>query len=145
MAIVKIHEYTGTIHAPIGEVWALLSAFGAPRLWMPKCSLTTVKGFGIGSTRTIAFSANPDIMIRETLDSVDVKNYSIRYYIDRDDLPCIDSYGTFSLKQISRHETEMTWFGESSISDEEGRAQLKVWLDRTYKGFEKRLNKLLAH
>ncbi|GIC92422.1 SRPBCC family protein [Aspergillus udagawae] len=145
MTIFKVHEYSGTIHAPIGEVWALLSAFGSPRLWMPNCILTTVEGFGIGSTRTIAFDTNPDVMIRETLDRVDVTKYSVRVHIDRDDLPGIDSYGTFSLKQISHHETEMMWLGESSIPDEEGRAVLKVWLDRTYKGFEKSLNKLLAH
>ncbi|KAE8165388.1 hypothetical protein BDV40DRAFT_297417 [Aspergillus tamarii] len=145
MAVVKVYQYTGTVHAPIGEVWALLSAFGSPKLWIPDCILTTVEGFGIGSTRTIAFGANPNIMIRETLHSFDVPKYSVRLHVDRDDLPGVDSYATFFLKQISRHETEMTWIGESSIPDEEGRANLRVWLERTYSGFERRLNRLLAH
>lgn len=83
-------------------------------------------------------------MIRETLDSVDVSKYSVRLHVDRDDLPGVDSYATFFLKQISRHETEMKWIGESSIPDEEGRANLRVWLERTYSGFESCLNKLLA-
>ncbi|KAL4756302.1 SRPBCC family protein [Aspergillus foveolatus] len=145
MAIAKIYDYTGTIRAPIGEVWALLSAFGSPRLWIPDCILTTVEGFGIGPTRTIAFGANPNIIIRETLHSVDVTKYSVRLHVDRDDLPGVDSYATFFLRQISRYETEMTWIGESSIPDEEGRANLRVWLDSTYRGFDSNLNKLLAH
>lgn len=144
MDVSKITEYTGTVNAPIGEVWALLSAFGSPKFWMPDCILTTVQGFGIGSKRIIAFGANPDVMIQETLNSVDIQRYSVRLHITRDDLPGIESYATFFLKQTSRHKTEMTWLAESSIGDEKGRADLKFWCDQTYRGFEASLNKLLA-
>lgn len=101
MAVVTVTEYTGTVTAPIGDVWALLSSFGSPRLWMSGCILTTVEGFGIGSKRTIAFRTSPDIRIRETLDHVNVQNYSVRLHINRDDLPGIDSYATFFLKPMS--------------------------------------------
>ncbi|USW53983.1 hypothetical protein Slin15195_G073020 [Septoria linicola] len=115
-----VNQYTGQIKNPFGEVWTIFSSLGAPRIWMPGCSLTSGEGSGIGARRTIA---------------VDIENWSIRYNISRDDVPGVVSFGTFFLETIEPKVTEMTLLGESSSEGREEIAQLQGWLDLTYTGF----------
>lgn len=128
-------EVSKVIDAPIGEVWAIISAWGSERLWFPGVIKSSVEGFGIGSVRTLTFSDH-SFSVSERLEVADPSTHTISYLILRDDDKMKKSRGTLSLTEVDDDgaKTRFTWTGRSEWIAPELKPQLEDMLDGMFNG-----------
>lgn len=128
----KLMQVTKTVNAPVGEVWAIISAWGSERLWFPGVSVSSVKGFGIGSVRTLTF-ANANMSVSERLESADPATHTISYSILQNDERMKNPSAQLSLEAIGGGEqTRFTWTGFSDWVDPEYQPTLITMLEAMY-------------
>lgn len=98
------------IDAPIGEVWAITSAFGAIRAWMPGIDKVSVEGAGIGARRTVATRGTVAV---ETLIELDGEKHRVRYTIAAPGMDRIRNLvGGTDLVALDDRSTRITWVAE---------------------------------
>lgn len=120
------------VNAPVDEVWAIISAWGSERLWFPGVTVSSVKGFGIGSLRTLTF-ANANMSVSERLESADPATHTISYSILHKDDRTKNPRAKMSLEAIGGgDQTRFTWTGFSDWVDPEYQPTIAAMLENMY-------------
>jgi carbon monoxide dehydrogenase subunit G len=101
------------IDAPIGEVWAITSAFGSIKTWMSGIERVSVTGAGIGAERTIQSSLGIAV---ERMVAIDARRHHIRYAITGEALSGWDGFvGGTDLESVGTDATRITWVAEAAM------------------------------
>jgi uncharacterized protein YndB with AHSA1/START domain len=117
-----IHREEDTINLPVDNVWAVVSAFGAIKTWMPTIERCRVEGEGIGAVRTVEFGGNS---MQEKLEKLDSQNHTISYqFVEPTGMPLEGGYGTISLKAVNDGTTSITWVADAEKVNDEGKQLL---------------------
>ncbi|KAH7156358.1 hypothetical protein EDB81DRAFT_786802 [Dactylonectria macrodidyma] len=135
-----VHYVTVTreIDAPIGELWALVAAFGAERTWYPGCRKLTLEGFGIGSVRTFDYeypagkNKGQRYVFSEEMTAVDADKHSMTFRVRRPDYPDMIAYGTTVLDELGPNKTRFRWLAEGSPLPDEYAAILREDLQERF-------------
>lgn len=128
----QLMRVTKTVNAPVDEVWAIISAWGSERLWFPGVAKSSVKGFGIGSVRTLTF-ATANMSVSETLESANPVTHTISYSIHQNDDRMKNPRAELSLEAIGGgDQTRFTWTGFSDWVDPEYQPTLATMLEGMY-------------
>jgi carbon monoxide dehydrogenase subunit G len=99
------------LNAPIDEVWAITSSFGAAGAWIPGVSRVTLTGYGIGAVRFVSTSFG---IVEETLISIDPDQHRIRYNAKTAGMEMLnDCVGGTDLFAISETQTRIDWVIEA--------------------------------
>ena len=104
----QVATISRTLSAPIGDVWAITSAFGALKAWMPAVTGCSLEGAGLGAVRTV--SLRNGAVSLERLDKVDPARHRVRYAITAPGLSV--SRGMVSgtdLESLGPQRTRLTW------------------------------------
>lgn len=140
----KLMQVTKIINAPVDEVWAIISAWGSERLWFPGVAVSSVKGFGIGSLRTLTF-ADANMSVSERLDSADPATHTLSYSILQDDDRMKNPRATLSLEAIGGgDQTQFTWTGFSDWVDPEYQPTLATMLEAMYNATIDAVSKIVS-
>jgi carbon monoxide dehydrogenase subunit G len=111
----KILSISRTLHAPIGEVWALTSAFGAIRAWMPAVARVSLVGAGIGAERTVSGTMGSAV---ERLVELDPEQHRVRYAVNGPGLEWLKNLtGQTRLESLAEDRTRLEWTIEASEVD----------------------------
>lgn len=128
----QLMQVTKTVNAPVDEVWAIISAWGSERLWFPGVAVSSVKGFGIGSVRTLTF-ATANMSVSERLESADPATHTLSYSILQNDDRMKNPSAQLSLEVLDDgKQTRFTWTGYSEWVDPEYRPTLTTMLEAMY-------------
>ncbi|KAM0276778.1 hypothetical protein ACHAQH_006427 [Verticillium albo-atrum] len=132
---------TRTIKSPIDEVWAIVAAYGSESLWFPNVAKSTLKGFGVGSTRSLWFSNGPqgndswdEKPVRELLVAADGDEYTLRWQIFNDHISNVESFSGIKLESLRELETKMSWHGKTDMPNGPQRDGMKVFIEAMYEG-----------
>ncbi|EXJ79877.1 hypothetical protein A1O3_08162 [Capronia epimyces CBS 606.96] len=107
-----------TLKLPVENVWAVVSAFGAVKTWIPTIGGTTVTGQGIGAVRSVEFLGN---VLQEKLEVSDADSHTVSYrIIDSDALPFKGGYGSVALEPVDDKTTAITWSCDAEEVDADG-------------------------
>ena len=112
-----ITDVTRTIHAPIGQVWGIVTSFGAESLWFPGVISSSLEGYGPGSVRTIQFEKNPWVnLVREQMEVCDPVKHLLRFRVRNDDVSDAgEIYSNMVLEDIDGKTTRFRWFAEGEV------------------------------
>lgn len=103
----QLARVVDTFEAPIGEVWALIAAYGAEKAWIEGVLKSSVEGSGIGALRTMTFR---DFVAEEVLEECDPKTYRFVYrLLDPAPLPIEGGFGTMQLTALAPDRTRLEW------------------------------------
>lgn len=128
----QLKQVSKTINAPVEEVWAIISAWGSERLWFPGVSVSSVKGFGVGSVRTLTFG-DANMSVSERLDSADPATHTISYSILQTDDRMKNPRAEIRLEAMNGGEqTRFTWTGLSDWLDSEYQPTITAILENMY-------------
>lgn len=132
------------VNAPVDEVWAIISAWGSERLWFPGVTVSSVKGFGVGSLRTLTF-ANANMSVSEKLESADPATHTISYSILQNDDRMRNPRAELNLEAIgSGDQTRFTWTGFSDWVDPEYQPTIATMLENMYNGAIDAVSKVVS-
>jgi len=96
-----------TLPFAIGEVWGVISGFGALRTWMDAAESCALEGHGVGAVRTVKAMGG---VTRERLVACDPASYTLGYVLEEPNiLPAKGVQGEMSLRSLSKNQTEITW------------------------------------
>jgi hypothetical protein len=99
------------ISVPVGRVWAMVAGFGAMEPWCPAIKAVELKGYGIGSIRTVYLEG---IVSREQLLKIDPVKHTIVYsLLEPSPLPLRNISSTMQLVDLEANLTEVAWFSEA--------------------------------
>jgi len=99
------------LKAPIDEVWAITSSFGAAGAWIPGVTRVTLKGYGVGAVRFVSTAFG---VVEETLTSIDPDRHRIRYNAKTPGMEMLnDCVGGTDLVAISATQTRIDWVIEA--------------------------------
>ena len=99
------------LNAPIDEVWAITSSFGAAGAWIPGVTRVTLIGYGIGAVRFVSTSFG---IVEERLASIDPDQHRIRYNAKSPGMEILnDCVGGTDLVAISETQTRIDWVIEA--------------------------------
>jgi carbon monoxide dehydrogenase subunit G len=103
------------LHAPIGEVWAMTSAFGAIRAWMPAVARVSLVGAGIGAERSVSGSMGNAV---ERLVELDPEQHRVRYSVNASGLEWLKNLtGQTRLEKVAADRTRLEWTIEAGEVD----------------------------
>lgn len=133
------------IDAPIGEVWAIVSAWGSEKLWFPNIMTSSVEGFGIGAVRTLTFKPG-EFTVSERLESVDPLTHTISYALVRnpDHHRARNPRGRIVLDSLAATKTRCTWSSEAEWVSEDFKADFAKFIHGMYSEAIDSISKLLA-
>ncbi len=99
------------LNAPIDEVWAITSAFGAAGAWIPGVTRVTLTGYGVGAVRFVSTAFG---IVEETLTLIDPDQHRIRYNAKSPGMEVLnDCVGGTDLVAISATQTRIDWVIEA--------------------------------
>ncbi|KAH6842144.1 hypothetical protein AA0119_g11932 [Alternaria tenuissima] len=129
-------DVTRIIDAPIGQVWGIVTSFGAEILWFPKCVSSSLEGYGPGSVRTILWEPNQWVNeVREVMLFCDPVKHHLRFQVHNKDVG-ETAGGIFSnivLEDIDGKSTKFRWYGESTPPEDPVlRASLLTYVENMY-------------
>ncbi|KAH8589548.1 hypothetical protein B0O99DRAFT_636731 [Bisporella sp. PMI_857] len=130
-----ITDVTRVINSPIGQVWGIVTSFGAECLWFPGVISSSLDGYGPGSVRTIHFEKNPWVnMVREQMVVCDPIKHLLRFRVHNDDvLDAGEIYSNMVLEDIDGKSTKFRWFGEAEpLPDEAQHSSMKEYVEEMY-------------
>lgn len=111
----KILSIARTLHAPIGEVWALTSAFGAIRAWMPAVARVSLVGAGVGAERSVSGTMGNAV---ERLVELDPEEHRVRYSVNVAGLEWLKNLtGQTRLVTVAANRTRLEWTIEAAEAD----------------------------
>ena len=100
-----------TLPFSIGEVWGVISGFGALRTWMDAAESCALEGEGIGAVRTVKAMGG---LTRERLLVCDPMNYKLAYVLEEPNiLPAKGVQSEMSLRSLAKDQTELTWVSKA--------------------------------
>lgn len=124
MSRTLIHKEVDNLPHPIGEVWSIISAFGAIKTWIPTLDSCSADGIGIGAIRTATTGGNS---VREQLEILDTTTHSVSYQLlEPTGLPMKKGYGTLWLRENGDGVTEITWLSDAEEVSEEGKKTIQA-------------------
>jgi len=95
------------LDAPIGDVWAITSSFGAARAWMPAVKRVSMVGAGVGAERTVVTPMGSAV---ERLLEIDAERHRVRYSVNADAFEMIEGLtGGTDLLVVSADRTKIFW------------------------------------
>ncbi|MGR8949214.1 MAG: SRPBCC family protein [Gammaproteobacteria bacterium] len=103
---------TKTIKAPAAKVWAMVSNWGGTHDWIPGVGPVSVKGEGVGATRSADLDPATGFpgTITETLDAFDEKGMHFRYSIVGDSpIPIKDYVAEMRVTEIDGNTCSVLW------------------------------------
>jgi carbon monoxide dehydrogenase subunit G len=102
------------IHAPIDEVWAITSSFGAVGTWIPGVSHVAVTGFGVGAVRSVPTEYGTAM---ERLTLVDADLHRVRYVVTAPGMEILEQCsGGIDLTAIGPDRTRLDWVVEAETA-----------------------------
>lgn len=111
MPPIQLANKSATINAPIGDVWAIVSAFSAVKAWIPSIDSCTANGNSLGSVRSVGWGGN---ITEETLDVLDPLKHEISYiFTDSPALPLHKARGKITLAALGEKATQISWVAEA--------------------------------
>ena len=133
-----IHREEDTISLPVDNVWAVVSAFGAIKTWIPTIERCKVEGQGIGAVRTVEFGGTS---MQEKLEQLDPQTHTISYrFVDPTGMPLEGGYGTISLKAVNDDTTSITWVADAEKVSDEGKqiltGMLSTFIQKSIRGLK---------
>jgi carbon monoxide dehydrogenase subunit G len=111
-AAVRLLTVSRMLHAPIDEVWAITSSFGAVGTWIPGVSRVTLRGYGVGAVRhvTAAFG-----VVEEQMTLIDPDQHRIRYTAKAAGMEMLkDCVGGIDLIALGDGATRVDWVLEAA-------------------------------
>lgn len=138
---------TKIINAPIEMVWAVVSSFGAIKLWMPGIESCHIKPDGpqppeYGATRAVA---NLGMVMEETLEILDRKEHFCSYRLQD---PCPwesrGNRGSIKLTPKGDKTTELRWSLDSEQITEEAKAAVRPMMNAFFASCIEELSKILT-
>lgn len=134
--LIPMCKVVETIDRPIESVWALCSAFGAIKGWMPgieSCVVREDKPIppAYGAVRAVA---NLGMVMEETLEIFDVKNHFISYRLqDPCPWPLRGCRGSLKLEALNETKTQVTWSSDAEEISQETIEETRPQLDAFFK------------
>ncbi|KAJ4982523.1 bet v i allergen [Stagonosporopsis vannaccii] len=129
-------DVTRIINAPIGQVWGIVTSFGAEVLWFPGCVSSSLEGYGPGSVRTIRWEPNDWVNgVREVMLFCDPVKHHLRFQVYNEDVGDAmgDLFSNIVLENIDDKSTKFRWYGESTpLEDPVKMASLKEYVEDMY-------------
>lgn len=99
------------LDAPIGDVWAVTSSFGAARAWMPAVTRVSLLGAGVGAERTVVTSMGTVV---ERLLELNAERHRVRYSVSGAGFNMIEGFtGGTELTEVSPDRTKIVWSAEA--------------------------------
>ncbi|KAM3543098.1 hypothetical protein ARSEF1564_003997 [Beauveria bassiana] len=143
--MIPVTTVTKDIDAPIGEVWAIVSAWGSEKLWFPNMMRSSLEGLGVGSVRTLTFKPG-DFTVSERLEAVDPLAHTLSYALIRNPDHDRAKYprGSIVLDDLGGAKTRFTWSCKASWVDENFKAEFVYMITGMYSEAIDCLGKLLA-
>jgi carbon monoxide dehydrogenase subunit G len=106
-ATMDILAVSRVINAPIDEVWAVTSSFGALQAWMPGVEKVSIKGAGVSAVRTVTLAAG---VAEEHLRELDYAHHRVRYALPVSITTQLEGMvGGTDLQAIDANTTRITW------------------------------------
>ncbi|GKZ85975.1 hypothetical protein AnigIFM56816_000823 [Aspergillus niger] len=142
-----ITDVTVTINAPVGQVWGIVSSFGAESLWFPGVATSSLEGYGPGAIRTIHFEKNPWVnMVREQMDVCDPVQHLLRFRVFNDDVSDAgEIYSNMVLERIDDKSTSFRWFAEGQrLPDPSQHQDMVQYVEDMYRRCADAIGKKLA-
>jgi len=125
--LIHICQVVETIDRPIEEVWTVVSAFGAIKMWIPgidTCHIIEDKPQPpeYGAVRAVA---NLGMVMEETLEIWDIKGRFISYRLkDPCPWPLKGCRGSIRMTAKGKESTELTWSADAEEISEEAIKQV---------------------
>jgi carbon monoxide dehydrogenase subunit G len=99
------------LHAPIAEVWAITSSFGAVGAWIPGVTHVALTGIGIGAVRSVTTAYGIAV---ERLTVLDADHHRVRYVVTAPGMDILEHCaGGIDLTAISPDRTRVDWVVEA--------------------------------
>ncbi len=99
------------LNAPIDEVWAITSSFGAAGAWIPGVTRVTLTGYGVGAVRVVSTAFG---IVEETLTAIEPGQHRIRYNAKTPGMEILnDCVGGTDLVAVSATQTRIDWVIEA--------------------------------
>jgi carbon monoxide dehydrogenase subunit G len=99
------------LNAPIDEVWAMTSSFGAVGAWIPGVTRVTLTGYGVGAVRFVSTAVG---IVEETLTLIDPDRHRIRYNAKAPGMEMLnDCLGGTDLVALNATQTRIDWVIEA--------------------------------
>ena len=100
------------VNAPIAEVWAVTSSFGAIKAWIGGIKKVAVRGAGVGAVRTVTLE---NYWAEETMTVLDPVKHETRYNVRS---PALDSMvtgcsGGIALTEVGPNRTRLEWSSDA--------------------------------
>ncbi|KAM6504650.1 hypothetical protein FSOLCH5_015385 [Fusarium solani] len=130
-----VADVTRVINAPIGQIWGIVTSFGAESLWFPGVVTSSLQGYGLGSVRTLHFENGPwGNNFHDKMVVCDPAKHLLRYRVFNDDFPDAgEVYPNIVLEDIDGKSTKLRWFLEGEpMPDEAQRANLRTSVEAMY-------------
>lgn len=105
--MVNVGKCVDSFNAPIGEVWAVISAIGAEKLWIEGVRKVSLEGAGLGALRTLTFDTYVAVERIEECDPV--KHRVVYRLLDPAPIPVKGAYGVMELKATGPDKTQIDW------------------------------------
>jgi len=97
---------TGTIGAPVAQVWEIVGDFAGLELWHPRIRSCVADGSAIGSHRTVDLG---DRVAVERLDELDHSRHLIAYSVVEGAPLTVGVSGRIRLESAARDTTSVEW------------------------------------
>jgi carbon monoxide dehydrogenase subunit G len=95
------------LHAPIDEVWAITSSFGAVAAWIPGITKVRMSGYGIGAVRFVSTGFG---VVEERITLIDPDLHRIRYSANAPGMDMLkDCAGGIDLIALGDGVTRVDW------------------------------------
>ena len=107
----QITKVVDTFDVPIGEVWAILAAYGAGKAWISGVLGCSVEGSGVGAMRTFRFK---DYIAVERLEICDPVTHCVVYrLLEPASINTLGATGTMQLTALAPNKTQMEWTAQA--------------------------------
>jgi uncharacterized protein YndB with AHSA1/START domain len=107
---------SGTIDAPVNELWALVSDFGNVARWHPDVTSSRLESGSVnetGSVRSIRLRSG--MSLRERLLAISEQELFYTYSVIESPLPIRDHESTVRFTRLSDSRTNVTWTARFSV------------------------------
>jgi len=126
------------INAPADAVWATIRDFGGLRKFVASIAQCTVKGSGVGATRTIAFEGGGGAV--ERLEGLHDAKRTLTYSIIEGELPFEGYLSTMAVRDLGKGRCEVSWsatFEPKGASEADGKAIIEGVYTEGFAGLKK--------
>ncbi len=107
----KLFSVSRVLNAPIDQIWAITSSFGAAGAWIPGVTRVRLTGYGVGAVRVVS---TPFGVVEETLTAIEPGQHRIRYNAKARGMEILnDCLGGTDLVAISAPQTRIDWVIEA--------------------------------